>query len=366
MESNKIHIDTHFYSKHKLNILMVETPNGLLWWIGSRWGTSEIFEKCQFSNCVLHRNMTLFDEVDAVVFRFGVNKNSFKRKKLGQIWIFYEHESPKSFTNYKTSDKRSISRIIESYNNKINWTMTYRRDSDIIMPYGSFKHHHSAMKDMTYTENVIQHKTKMAASFQSNCVPDRIDFTRELLKRGLKLDVYGRCGMYICRNFPRTCHVKQCGYKNHYKIAVNLTNEVVPCLKSLDTDYKFYLSFENSLCIDYVSEKSLDFIMRHNVVPVIRDGAITSLYHPPHSYIDVNQFPVQGNLVSYLRYVDKNQTAYAQYFKWRSNYQTATMGSQKAFCDLCQRLNNQELYKRQYNNISNWVYQYGNSSACRN
>ena len=50
--------------------------------------------------------------------------------------------------------------------------------------------------------------------------------------RYINVDIYGRCGKLTCRKSDE----KRCG-------------------EMLDTDYKFYLSFENSLCKDYVTEK---------------------------------------------------------------------------------------------------------------
>ena len=46
----------------------------------------------------------------------------------------------------------------------------------------------------------------------------------------LQVDIYGSCGNYSC---PRTAK----------------------CFNKLDTEYKFYLAFENSNCKDYITEK---------------------------------------------------------------------------------------------------------------
>ena len=46
------------------------------------------------------------------------------------------------------------------------------------------------------------------------------------------VDIYGKCGNLSC---PRT-----------------KTDE---CYEMIERDYKFYLAFENGLCVDYVTEK---------------------------------------------------------------------------------------------------------------
>ncbi len=38
---------------------------------------------------------------------------------------------------------------------------------------------------------------------------------------------------------------------------------------------------------------------------------------PPQSYINVDDFQSMEELASYLKYLDRNDTAYAAYFAWR-------------------------------------------------
>lgn len=63
----------------------------------------------------------------------------------------------------------------------------------------------------------------------------------------------------------------------------------------LGREYKFYLSFENSLCRDYVTEKFY-LPLLYSMVPIAYGGA--DYEASPSSFIDVRNFPT-GNLTFY-------------------------------------------------------------------
>ena len=88
------------------------------------------------------------------------------------------------------------------------------------------------------------------------------------------------------------------------------------CLQMLNTSYKvsdevhcpvcresllyfqFYLSLENSLCADYVTEKFWK-VLPYNVIPVVLNGANMSNFAPRNSYIDFKDF--NNNIAGKLR-----------------------------------------------------------------
>ncbi len=58
---------------------------------------------------------------------------------------------------------------------------------------------------------------------------------------------------------------------------------------------------------------------RYKMVPIVL-GAYKEDYLnivPPQSYINVDDFRSIQELASYLKYLDKNDTAYAAHFAWR-------------------------------------------------
>ncbi|RXG54880.1 Alpha-(1,3)-fucosyltransferase C [Armadillidium vulgare] len=141
---------------------------------------------------------------------------------------------------------------------------------------------------------VMKTKNKMAAWMVSNCkTPSkREEYVRELQKF-IPVDIYGSCGPLKCTKDP----IKSKG-----------------CYEKIEKEYKFYLSFENSLCEDYVTEKFFN-ILRFYIIPVVRGHTDYAAIAPPHSYINVEDFKSMEDLANYLIYLGKNDTAYMEYFQ---------------------------------------------------
>ncbi|KAG0725399.1 Alpha-(1,3)-fucosyltransferase C [Chionoecetes opilio] len=118
------------------------------------------------------------------------------------------------------------------------------------------------------------------------------------------------------------------------------------CMEMVGKTYKFYLAFENSLCRDYVTEKFFGSLWA-NVVPVVYGKGNYSAIAPPHSYIDALAFPNATSLANYLIYLDGNDTAYNEYFRWKPYYHQTHDWARKsiAFCDLCERLHHDHTTK---------------------
>ena len=134
----------------------------------------------------------------------------------------------------------------------INWTATYRPESTIVTPYDKYvpfaslrprlpqsssgKWPHPPPVPTPVRRPTVNHaagKTRLVAWFVSNCVAAnrRFEYVQEL-RRHVPVDVYGGCGKFGC---PR--------------------DNQAQCDTTLSLSYKFYLSFENSNCEHYVTEK---------------------------------------------------------------------------------------------------------------
>ncbi|KAK8738856.1 hypothetical protein OTU49_003707 [Cherax quadricarinatus] len=287
---------------------------------------------CPINTCWLSANRSLFKytELDAVIWYAGSSDTSFPEYRSPHTrYIFFLLEPPGILQQLWIS--------LPPYTNIFNWTLTYRLDSDIPIPYGH------VMKLRERDKNWINldfsaGKSKMVAWFVSNCNTQsgrhRVVNT---LQQYIEVDIYGKCGTLSCGTHHR-----------NWK-----------CYEMLDKHYKFYLAFENNLCLDYVTEKLFN-ILDMNVIPIVYGGADYKHLLPPHSYIDVMEFPDIKSLADYLLYLHANDTAYNQYFEWKQYYQVVTRWASRmrTWCRLCEKLHTQPTSKI-YPDMHDWFYTKG-------
>ncbi|EFX73041.1 hypothetical protein DAPPUDRAFT_58354 [Daphnia pulex] len=288
---------------------------------------------CQVSDCVIFDNETALPlkEYDAIVMNMHViwlTELPYFKRRQHQRFIFMTQESPASMLFLR----------VKTLKNYFNWTMSYRRNSDIQFRYGRILPGPSAPKTRAETRKLIKstrqssaknyaaNKIHLAVWMASHCeTPSlRETYVRQLSKF-IPVDVYGGCGNFSCiRN------------DSHW-----LSDP--KCYDMLEAKYKFYLSFENSICEDYVTEKFFE-IMNHDIIPVVYGGANYSRIAPPHSYIDALQFTPE-TLAQYLKVLDANDQLYNEYFWWKGHYAVESGVEQMArhgFCDLCKKLHQED------------------------
>ncbi|KAK6192091.1 hypothetical protein SNE40_003632 [Patella caerulea] len=283
---------------------------------------SEHFVNCPVNLCEFTDTPNDFDKSDAVIFYTHHKSGSPPVKQPNQIWIYFAVESPIHSGNAE----------LGKWTNLFNWTMTYRYDSDMRFGYGKVVPKLKFENDSIVDKMTRSKKKKLVAWFVSNCYTQskRNEFVIELQKK-IKVDIYGKCGSLTCGKDSND-----------------------NCLKMLDNDYKFYLSFENSLCKDYISEKALHMLKR-NIVPVVRGGANYSAILPKKSVIQTSDFNSVSELADYLVYLDNNPKEYEKYFEWKKYYDVIEP-EPFPVCDLCQRIRNSCScnFEKQYENVDNW------------
>jgi hypothetical protein len=93
-----------------------------------------MFSNCRDTQqpCILTTDPSCFDRADLVLFSaytVDQSKDPPRRTRPSQLWAFFSLESP---VNIMFRSKPSY----DTWNGLFNWTITYRRDSDVHAPYG--------------------------------------------------------------------------------------------------------------------------------------------------------------------------------------------------------------------------------------
>ncbi|XP_037090668.1 alpha-(1,3)-fucosyltransferase 7-like [Pollicipes pollicipes] len=189
--------------------------------------------------------------------------------------------------------------------------MTYHRDADVLTPFGITV---AGRQEGELPE--FSKRSRAAAWVVSHCTThSKRERYVKRLGRHISVDTYGKCGTLKCPS-------DQSAGRNP-----------AACYRALAASHFFYLSFENSLCEDYITEKFWH-ALRAGMVPVVR-GPPPEAYRrvaPPHSFIHVQNFDSVDQLAAYLTSLTENRTAYESYFAWRSSHRISRY---EEFCELC-------------------------------
>ncbi|CAG0922169.1 unnamed protein product [Notodromas monacha] len=287
----------------------------------------EPFLRCPVKNCFLGRpNEVLLEEGDLVVF---INDVFMQRthKHSHQTWVLYILESP-LHAHERSSPSHSV-----------NWTATYRLDSDIVTPYSKWMYFDERIQsNPIILHNLAQNKTKKVAWLVSNCNAKnaRMLYAQELSKY-IQVDIFGDCGQLKC---PK--------------------DKSSQCLEMLRKNYKFYLSFENSNCKDYITEKFFLNALRNNLIPIVM-GADKDDYlkvAPLNSFLHVDDFDSPKALAEKLHEIDADDHKFNAYFEWHG---TGDFVDTNFMCVLCGMLHDPDKRTKSYEDTLTWWH----GNACK-
>ena len=178
--------------------------------------------------------------------------------------------------------------------------------------------------------------------FVSHCndYNGRMRYVRTL-GRHIGVDIYGDCGD------------KRCGQTRSMGTRYNADTD--PCFDMVNRRYKFYLSFENAICRDYVTEKAYN-ALKLNTIPVMFGGGDYEEILPPHSFIDALKYPDPADLADHLYSLLLDPGRFSSYFRWRPHYDILSHQSVPDNCDLCTGLVSGELAReRTYPDMWDWL-----------
>ncbi|XP_010194721.2 alpha-(1,3)-fucosyltransferase 7 [Colius striatus] len=245
--------------------------------------------------CWLTTQRQLLRRADVVVFppaglqhgRDGLPKE----KPPGQHWLWVSLESP------------SNTKALAGWNQTFNWVMSYRRDSDIFMPYGKLVPNRSGTVNIPAKTNLVSwvisnyHRSQKRAQVYKN------------LSRYLHVNIYGKANKKpLCKD----------------------------CLLPTTSKSKFYLAFENSIHQDYITEKLWRNALLAGTVPVVLGPprANYEQFVPPDSFIHVDDFGSLAELATFLKSI--NSSRYRQFFSWQRSFSVKLYTDwRERLCSIC-------------------------------
>ena len=279
--------------------------------------------------------------------------------------ISHELANPVLFLSFKESplSVAGFDYLAEPiYQGTFDKIMTYRHDSDVVLNYGNlvnkttlekikpnsfidYDNNQAISKLSEYGLTELENRVKDIAWLVSHCdtKSKRENYVKEMKRyKRLKIDIFGECG-------KRTLDIpgRKAGWIKTYP--------------KLASKYKFYLSFENSRCYEYITEKFFA-ALKAGMIPVVLGGLSKHDYEkiaPPHSFIHVDDFRSPKDLMKTLYKISKDPKLYNSYFWWRSHYSVVVnieCCPHKEWtypeCQLCNVLNSRNVSTNNYTNFT--------------
>ncbi|CAF0994939.1 unnamed protein product [Adineta ricciae] len=288
---------------------------------------------CQFT-----RNRSRLDQSSIVAFhlydatRYQLPETN-PSKDNRQSWVFVTGESP---INFYYQNPSFFPRMLDNY---FDQSISYKYDS----PYAVFSpiiERRTASinrREENLNRISLKSKKKPVLWFVSNCntFSQREKYV-EQLKKYIPVGIYGKCG-------------QQCPEVPNRRCQVNID------------EYYFYLSFENSRCNSYITEKFWNIISDnvHRLVPIVLGAPDTDYQRiaPNQSYIHVNKFQTPKHLAEYLYDLMNHTEKYLEYLRWREFYEIDRHNSQgwnNLLCPLCRMASKSRLFPANRMNFSVW------------
>lgn len=318
------------------SIILFLTPETFyadpLWYLGKELSNPFASRRCAYSRCVISSDPSLVEQASLVVFQGPYSGQCCSRNgdsvactigngsveihfaipkaKPGRAVVYFQMEAP----------ARAEQKCLEPLDDAVNYTWSYRLDSDIYYPYGRIERLPNGSQKLddygqrSYAKNVLW--------YVSNCGGTALASSRYeyalALGRYIDVDIYGQCSGRSdrCPRYDGSSAAESCR-RNHR------------------SSFRFYFAFENSHCNEYVTEKFFD-ALKYGNVPIVR-GLPKHKYQavaPPNSFIHADDFDSPASLARHLRWLAASGDRYAKYHEWRRAY--GVQSGTKDVCKLCE------------------------------
>ncbi|KAG6445326.1 4-galactosyl-N-acetylglucosaminide 3-alpha-L-fucosyltransferase 9 [Manduca sexta] len=321
---------THFTPSSKSYLILIWKhwhwlKNRHVYYFGEK--PHDPFKECNVNNCQFTGKDELLDTADAVVVHLqrGLLPNVTQRNPR-QRWIFLNDEAPPHV--YSVSESPSIPQLA----NVFNWSMTYRTDADVPVPYGrTVALTKPKYLDPSYTNIAklvpnwkIKTRHNLITVLMSHCsVSHRMKYLNTL-KKYIDVQVHGRCS----ENQEIVC-------PGHYTSNCEKIDQ-----------YLFYLVLENAMCRQYMTEKLFYNAYEKGAIPIIRGPPLQDCQAllPPNSFIHVDNFLTPSDLAVEIINISKDDKKLLSYHLWRNHFKVVNehgyFGTKSVhLCRLCEAMN---------------------------
>uniref|UniRef100_UPI0037E9BA27 4-galactosyl-N-acetylglucosaminide 3-alpha-L-fucosyltransferase 9-like n=1 Tax=Semicossyphus pulcher TaxID=241346 RepID=UPI0037E9BA27 len=295
-----------------------------LWPENKRFHLQDCETLFRINGCNLTDDRSLYSRSQGVLFfhraiQDDLSNLPYSPRPRFQRWIWLNTDSP---TN---------TRRIAGIKGLFNLTLSYRKDSDIQARWPL------TLKRNTDEDFVLPEKERLLCWIVDSTglhtkSRESYSYYRELVKH-IKVEVF---------------------YSAEFSKAEDYFQTVSSC--------KFYLSFENSIHRDYITE-TFNAPLAAGTVPVVL-GPPRGNYEdfaPGTSFIHVNDFPDAFKLAEFLLKLDKDNKAYMRYFHWRRFYTARRHLTEEnnefahAICQACHHVSINKAY-RVVPDLNKWFF----------
>jgi len=325
---------------HHLVLIWTDLFDDFYWNQQAFFNLSTIISCSPMYQCQFTRDKRKLSQASVVAFHlYDIKRYQLPERipsKTGnQSWIFITGESP---INFYYQNPSFVPYMLDNYFDR---SISYKYDSPfsvfspIVKPRNLSSDEINRERQLNI--NSLKLKKKPIAWMVSNCITfsQREKYVKELNKF-IQIDIYGKCGT-------------PCSNENNRQCQIDLN------------EYYFYLSFENSRCKSYITEKFWNIISdnTHRLVPIVM-GALENDYEriaPKNSYIHVNQYKTPEDLAKYLNYLINNPKEYLIYHQWREHTGIDVSSPRRwmnLLCPLCQMAYETRLSTDTRLNFSSW------------
>ncbi|XP_077557090.1 alpha-(1,3)-fucosyltransferase C-like isoform X2 [Haemaphysalis longicornis] len=277
--------------------------------------------RCSFvsgaSGCYITANRSLIRKSDAIVFDAGsVNSTDLPSyRHASQLWILWARGL---FQAPLSRDLREVALLF-------NWTMSYRQDADVVVPYRNWTAT-STTDIVTNLTSVFYNKTRTAIWMISQCEEEQIGRAGDQLFSSRRWKGTERFASAVLHHVQVDL-LPNCG--------AELCTSRDECLSILEEAYFFLFVMESSPCYEHPLQMIYDSF-DYNIVSVFFGATTLTGFLPPHSFVDTSRVRNAKEVSATLSEIRSSHDLYTAFFLQRRHF-IVTIPSND-ICRLCSAL----------------------------